>query len=151
MKTPIPPIYETAEELKGLLTAERDAQKHQRLQALYFLQTQQARTRRQVAQLLGVSRNTVSRWLAAYETGGRAKMLTIAKAPGKVPLVSPAIQEALRQRLAHPAGFASYKAIWQWLQHDYGLSIAYKTVHRLVRYQLRAKLKVPRKAHIKKR
>lgn len=78
-------------------------------------------------------------------------MLTIAKAPGKVPLVSPAIQEALRQRLAPPAGFASYKAIWQWLQHDDGLSIAYKTVHRLVRYQLGAQLQVPRKAPLKKR
>jgi hypothetical protein len=78
-------------------------------------------------------------------------MLTIAKAPGKVPLVSPAIQEALRQRSAHPTGFASYKTIWQWLRHDYGLSIAYKTVHRLVRYQVGAKLKVPRKSHIKKR
>jgi len=60
------------------------------------------------------------------------------------------MQQALRQRLAHPDGFASYKAIWQWLQRDYGLSIAYKTVHKLVRYRLRAKLKVPRKSHIKK-
>jgi putative transposase len=151
MKTPIPPIHERAEELKGLLKAERDAQKQPRLQALYFLQTQQARTRRQVAQLLGVSRHPVSRWLAAYEPGGIAKMLPIAQAPGKGPLVSPAIREALRQRLAHPAGLASYKAIWQWLQHDYGLAIAYKTVHRLVRYQLRAKLKGPRKSPRKKR
>ena len=151
MNTPIPPIHETVEELRGLLRDERDAQPQQRLQALYFLQTGQARTRRQVAQLLGVSRNTVGHWLAAYEAGGMAGMLTIAKAPGKVPLVSPAIQDALRQRLAHPGGVASYKAIWQWLQHDYGLAIAYKTVHRLVRYQLGARLKVPRKSHIKKR
>jgi transposase len=151
MKTPIPLIDETPAELKRLLTAETDVQKHQRLQALYLLQTQQARTRRQVAHLLGVSRNTVGRWLAAYESGGVPRMLTIAKAPGKVPSVPQAVQGALRQRLAQPEGFASYKAIWQWLQHDYGLSIAYKTVHRLVRYQLRAKLKVPRKSHIKKR
>jgi transposase len=70
MKTPIPPIHEPADELKGLLKAAREAQHQQRLQALYILQTEQARTRRQVAQLLAVSRNTVSRWLAAYETGG---------------------------------------------------------------------------------
>jgi transposase len=77
-------------------------------------------------------------------------MLTIAKAPGQPPLLSPAIRQALRERLAQPDGFASYKAIWQWLQHEYGLSIAYKTVHKLVRYHLHAKLKVPRKSHIKK-
>jgi Homeodomain-like domain len=63
MKTPIPPIHETPAELKALLTEERDAQKPQRLQALYLLQTQQARARRQVARLLGVHRDTVGRWL----------------------------------------------------------------------------------------
>jgi transposase len=150
MKTPLPLIDETPAELKQLLTAETDAQKHQRLQALYLLQTQQARTRRQVAHLLAVSRNTVGRWLTAYESGGIPRMLTIAKAPGKVPSVPQAVQEALRHRLAQPEGFTSYKAIWQWLQHEYGLSMTYKTVHKLVRYRLRAKLKVPRKSHIKK-
>jgi transposase len=93
---------------------------------------------------------SAGRWLAAYETGGVGQLLTIAKAPGKTSLVPQAVRQALRERLAQPEGFASYKAIWQWLQHDYGLSIAHKTVHRLVRYQLRAKLKVPRKSHIEK-
>ena len=150
MKQPIPPIHETAEALKRLLTAERDAQKQPRLQALYLLQTQQARTRLQVARLLGVSRNTVGRWLAAYQTGGVPQMPTIATAPGKTPLLSDAIREALRQRLAEPGGFASYKAIWQWLRQEYGVPIAYKTVHRFVRSTLRATLKVPRKSQIKK-
>ncbi len=150
MKTPLPSIHETPEELKALLSAEHDAQTHRRLQALYLLQTQQARTRRQVAHLLGVSRDTVGRWLAAYATGGLVSMLTIAKAPGKAPLLSPEVQQSLRQRLAPPAGFASYKAVWQWLQQEYGISIAYKTVHKFIRYTLRAKLKVPRQSHIKK-
>jgi transposase len=75
--------------------------------------------------------------------------LTIAKAPGTVPLVSPAIRQALRDRLAQPDGFASYKAIWQWLHREHGLALAYQTVHKLVRYTLRAKLKVPRKSHLK--
>jgi transposase len=150
MKTPIPPIHETPEQLKALLTAERDAQKHQRLQALYLLQTEQAYTRRQLALLLGVHRETVGRWLATYATGGLPQMLTIAKAPGKVPLLSPAMQQALRDRLSQPQGFASYKAIWQWLRQAYGVPLAYKTVHKFVRYTLQAKLKVPRKSHIKK-
>ena len=150
MKKPSPLIHETAEELKRLLKTERDTQKQQRVQVLYLLQTQQARTRRQVARLLGVSRNTIGSWLAAYERGGIPQLLTIGKAPGKAPLLPPAVRQALRHRLAQQEGFASYKAIWQWLRDEYGLSIAYKTVHKLVRYQLRAKLKVPRKSHIKK-
>jgi transposase len=149
MKPPGPRITQPPEELKRLLTAETDVQKHQRRQALYLLQTQQARTRQQVAQRLGVHRNTVRRWLAAYARGGIPQLLTIAKAPGKSPLLSEAAQQALRERLAQPQGFASYKAIWQGLRQEYHVPSAYKTVHKLVRYRLHAKLKGPRKAHIK--
>ena len=150
MKTPLPRIDETPEELKRLLIAETDVQKYQRLQALYLLQTQPARTRRQVARLLGVSRHTVGRWLAAYERGGVSRMITLAKAPGKVPPVPHTVQEALRQRLAQPAGFASYKAIWPWLQQEYGLQLTDTTVHRLVRDKWRAQLQVPRQSPRKK-
>jgi transposase len=146
MKTPLPPIHDTPAELKALLTAERDAPKHHRLQALYLLQTQQACTRHQVARLLGVHRDPVGRWLAAYARGGLPQMRTMAKAPGKVPRLSPAMQQALRDRLSQPHGFASYTAMWQWLGQAYGVPLAYKTVHKFVRYTLRAKLQVPRKA-----
>jgi putative transposase len=150
MKQPIPPIHETPEALKRLLAAERDGQRRQRLQALSLLQTEQARTRLHVARLLGVSRKTVGRWLAAYKTGGVPQRLMIAKAPGKVPLLSEAMREALCQRLAKPGGLARDTAIWQWLRQEYGVPVAYKTVHRVVRYTLRAKLKVPRNSPIKK-
>jgi hypothetical protein len=46
MKTPMPPIQETPEGLSALLTTDREAHKHQHLQALYLLQTQQARSSR---------------------------------------------------------------------------------------------------------
>ena len=98
MKIPLPPIHETPAELPRLLKAERDAPKQPRLQALYLLQTPQARTRRQVARLLGVHRETVGRWLAAYAQGSIAQMVTLAKAPGKPPLLSEAIRQARRNR-----------------------------------------------------
>jgi transposase len=151
MKKPIPAIHETPEALPQLLHTESEAQRHQRVQALSVLPTRQARSRKQVARLLGGSRNTVGRWLAAYETGGVRQLLTIAKAPGKGPLLTLAMQQALRERLAQPQGFASSKALWPWLPHAYGGPMADKTGQRFVRYPLRAKLKVPRKSHRKKR
>lgn len=145
----MPAINETPEALPQLLHTESDVQRHQRVQTLSLVQTPQARTRRQVARVLGVSRHTVGRWLAADAAGGVARRLTIAKAPGTPPLLSPAIRPALRERLAPPDGVARYKAIWQGLQHEYGLPMADKTGHTLVRYHLHAKLKVPRKSPIK--
>ena len=135
MKTPLPRLDETPVDLKRLLDAEADARKHRRVQALYPLQTQPARTRRQVARWLGGSRHTVGRWRAAYARGGIAQMLPIAQAPGSPPLVPPAVRQALTQRLAQPEGVASYKAMWHGLPHEDGLAIASKTAHRLVRYQ----------------
>jgi hypothetical protein len=65
MNPPIPPLRETAEELRRLLHAEHDAQRQPRVPALSRRQPQQARTHRQVARLPGVTRETGGRWLAA--------------------------------------------------------------------------------------
>ena len=98
MKKSIPAIHETPEELRRLLHAARDAPQHPRVQALSLLPPQQARTRLQVAHLLGGSRHPVGRGLAADEAGGVAQLLTIAKAPGQAPLLSPAMPHALQER-----------------------------------------------------
>ena len=65
MNQPLPPLHDTPEALQRLLRAERDAHKQPRVQARSRLQTPQARTRWPVARLLGVSRHTVGRGLAA--------------------------------------------------------------------------------------
>src|SRR5215213_2665826 len=52
--------------------------------------------------------------------------------------------------LGQPQGFGSYGEIQQYLAHDHKLSLAYSTVHALVRYKLQAKLKAPRRSHPKK-
>ena len=76
-------------------------------------------------------------------------MLEVKQAPGKIPLVRGANLERLKQRLQEPRGFHSYGEIQQWLLDELGLKLAYKTVYQLVRYQLKAKLKVPRPQSIK--
>ena len=148
MKRPIPPLQETPEALKQLLSAAPGVQTHQRLPALYLLQTQQARPRRQGAHLLGGNRHTVGRWRDTYARGGVAQMLTTAQAPGTPALWSAAMQPGLRERLAPPHGRASYKAIWQWVSQEYGVSSASKTAQKFVRYTLRAKRKGPSKSPI---
>ena len=98
MKQSIPTLHEPLEALPRLLHTASEAQRSQRVQALSVLQTHQARTRKQVARLRGVSRHTVGRWLAAYAPGGVSRRLTMAKAPGTVPLVTLARPPALRER-----------------------------------------------------
>jgi transposase len=56
----------------------------------------------------------------------------------------PSAIAALNIELKTGKGFSSYGAIVEWLKKEHGLDIEYGTVYALVRYQLGAKLKVPR-------
>ncbi len=76
-------------------------------------------------------------------------MLEVKSAPGRVAIVSGSAWERLKQRLQEPEGFQSYGQIHQWVVTELGLDIAYKTVYELVRYRLKAKLKVPRPRSLK--
>ena len=71
-------------------------------------------------------------------------MLEVKYAPGQAPIVNGEALSRLKQRLQSPQGFHSYGQIQQWIATELGLDIAYKTTYQLVRYQLKAKLKVPR-------
>jgi len=64
MRRAIPPITEPTDHLKHRLQREHDGHKTPRLQMLFVLASGQALTRQDVAQLLGVHRNPIGRWLA---------------------------------------------------------------------------------------
>ncbi len=151
MNKTVPPIHESAEVLKDLFTRERRREKQQRLHALYLLASGQARSRITVASLLGVSRGTVGRWLTTYAAGGLPALLDIYIPAGKAPALSPPQLAQLQAALDRPEGFASYGAVQRWIADELGIQMRYHAVHKLVRYTLRAKLKVPRPVHIKKR
>ena len=151
MNKVIPVIHESADELKQRLARERHPTKLQRLHALYLLASGQARFRNDIAQLLGLDRNTVGRWLDQYAQGGLPALLTLYVPPGKPKPLTLEQLARLRQRLESPQGFASYGEARQWIQDTFGVALTYNATHKLVRYKLGAKLKVARPAHIKKR
>jgi transposase len=151
MRKALPTIRESADDLKHLLKQEHHPARQQRLHGLYLLASGHARSRQEVATLLGVDRNTVGRWLATYERGGLVALLAVYIPAGKRKPLTPDQLAQLQQALGQPHGFASYGAIRQWIADTFGVQLSYNAVHKLVRYKLRAKLKVPRPSHIKKR
>ena len=150
MRKALPVITEDAELLKQRLQREHDGRKRPRLQMLYLAASGQGHTRQHVAQLLGVHRNTVGRWLALYEAGGLDALLDLYVPAGK-PLSLPLdVLAAIEQVLRQPAGFASYEALRQWVKHTHHLDVNYHTLYSIVRTKFKAKLKVPRPSHTKK-
>jgi len=150
MSKPLPVIAESVKSLQTQLRTETDPKKRTRLQALYLLASGQAPSRLVLAKLLAVHRHTIQTWLTRYEQGGLRALLTIKKAPGKPPSVSPRVLTTLRERLSDVRGFGSYGEVQQYLARAHKVALAYSTVHKLVRYKLKAKLKAPRRSHPKK-
>lgn len=146
----MPSIQESAEELRGLMKAERRPKAQQRLHALYLVASGQARSRSAVATMLGVNRDTIGAWFALYADGGRARLLDLYVAPGRKASLPSAVLAALQERLDQPDGFASYGEIQTWLAEVHGVQMRYKTVQKLVAYKLGARPKVVRPRHIKK-
>lgn len=150
MNRAVPPITESADELKALLKTEGDVKCAQRLQMLYLFASGQAKTRTAVAALLGVHRETVGEWLTRYAAGGREALCAYRTPPGKAPSVTPEVEQALRAALASPTGFPSYGAIGDWLWQQHGIRLSYSAVYALVHDKLQACPKVVRRSSAKK-
>ena len=152
MYQPLPAITEDLDTLQARLRSERDPQLRPRVHLLVLLKSGQVSTRRQAAAHLAVHRNTVALWLRTYRDGGLTALLTYKEpgAPAGQKSLPAAVFEHLQTRLATARGFASYIEIQQWLREAFGLEVPYKTLHGIVHYQLKAKLKRPRPSHAKK-
>ena len=150
MNRRIPEIHESVGELKRRFKSEQHPRRRARLPMRYLLKSGQARTRKEVAELLGVTRDTIGDWLSKYERGGISELLTFKTHPNRKLGIPESVLERMKMKLQTPAGFPSYKAIQAWLKAEFGLEIPYSTVHRIVRTRLKAKLKVPRPFNVDK-
>jgi transposase len=151
MRKKMPTITESADALHQRMKQEKDLKKRQRLQALYLVASERAHHRQEIAELLGVHRHSVAAWLDAYATGGIDQMLRyqVPRPPLRQRITATALT-ALQEKLHDPRGFAGYHQIRVWLAEEHQVTLAYSSVHALVRYKLHAKPKRPRPSHAKK-
>lgn len=137
-------IKESVEELKHRLHHAITSSTKERIQMLYWLKTKTVGTRKKLSQRLGRDESTIYRWLRKYAQGGISALLEVKTPPGKESIISAQVMKQLEERLKMPQGFKSYSQIQDWLTQEWKVQLAYKTVHKIVRYKLKATLKVPR-------
>lgn len=150
MNKKVPPITESIEELIILIKKSKDTTEKDKLRMLYQLKSGKAKYRSDVSSNLGIGRTTIGRWLSKYEEGGLQQLLERRYPPGRQPFMSPSQLETLQEKLNDPNGFSSYVEIHHFITETFGVAISYSGVYALVRGKWGAKLKVPRKSHIKK-
>jgi hypothetical protein len=150
MRTALPPMTDHTDELKHRRQREHDGHQKPRLQRLSLLASGQARTRQDVAHLLGVHRHPIGRWLAIYAAGGLDAWLAIDVPAGTPVSLAPAVLASLEQARQRPEGFASYEALRRWVRQTHGVEVQDNTLDALVRTRCRAKRNVPRPSHTTK-
>lgn len=124
-------IQESEDDLKQLLRQQKTASGKERIQLLYLLKTQQAKTVQDAAAILGRHRATLQEWLRHYREGGIAQLLQRNPRSGRPRAIPSWAEAALQQRLQEAENFEGYQAICDWLA-TLGIEVAYKTVHKLV-------------------
>jgi len=152
MRERFPVITQSVDELERLLRAERNAQVRRRIHLLLLIRSGQVKTRAQAARHLAVHRNSIRTWLLIYESGGLESLLRIQQGAPKAEqktLPEPVFQ-ALQERLGEGGFPDGYLEVQRWLENKFALVVPYKTIHRIVYYRLKAKLKRTRPSHVKK-
>jgi transposase len=140
-------IKESVKELRALLKQQKTALNHAKVQALYLLKIEATETVRYLAVMMGRSESTIHYWLQLYRLGGLDKLLEQHPKTGRPKKLKIETVAKLQQELSQPEGFKSYGEIQHWLLACQDLRLSYPTVHRVVRYELTGKLKVPRPYH----
>lgn len=142
-------IYESAEELKRMMNEQTRAKFRERLQILYWIKVDFFHSLQELADHLGRSKSVIVKWLKVYRTQGLAGLLQWNYHGGRRSRISEDMVAALQLRLHDPTqGFQRYGEIQQWLLQEYGVEVPYSTVHQVVRYRLKVKLKVARPTSI---
>jgi len=142
-------IAESTDELCSLLRSTSNLNVKEKLQALFWLKSGQASQATQVADLLGHTRVTISRWLRDYRQGGLSALTEPKPRSGRPPAISGDALAQLQRELQDERGFSSYVEVQTWLEAVWGLKLPYSTVHDTVRYRLGAKLKASRPVDVK--
>jgi transposase len=136
-------IKESKATLQEMLKQEKSLRNQQRLQVLYLMQAEQMPIF-YIALSIGKHRGSLHRWLEQYQEGGIEAMLKVKPKTGRPRKIPEWAVKSLEKQLETPEGFKSYTQVQKWLEITLGIGAAYRTVHELTRYRLKAKLKVAR-------
>jgi len=147
-------IKESASELRELMKKQKTSFEFAKLQTLYLLKINAAETVRYVAVLIGRGESTIHRWLKVYREAGIQALLKegeeeqeeeiSSRSPGRPQAIDVETAAQIQQELKEEEGFCSYQEVKVWLEIVQGINLSYMSIWRFCRWELQAKLKVPR-------
>lgn len=144
-------VKETLIELKGVLkkTALYNSPKVKML--IEIKKSEVSLSKNELAELIGVSHNSIQSWRTKYIKGGIDELLKDGRGGFKPSLFKPSVHKKIELELnKENASFSSYKQLQAWVEKNWVKGVNYNTLRHYVKRHFGAKLKVPRKSHIRK-
>ena len=136
---------ESAEELYEIYKGERDTERRKRAHALWLLRS--GRPPAEAAELAGVGKRSLERWLSWYRRDGLGEVLR--RVPGHgAPGSACRLGEEQLAELVERSGrgqFRTYLEAREWVEGEWGVSYEYKGIYALLA-RLSVRPKVPRPA-----
>lgn len=144
-------VRESIEELKNVLRKQSNIKSRQRLNALIESKKQPQRSRKELAQYLGIGKRTLETWLSIYKHEGIEGIIKVKPRRKGSKIITDEIHEALRQRVQSKDNpFLGYWDAHQWVTEKFGIEISYYWLRRYLIDRFGTKVKSTRKSHIKK-
>lgn len=136
-----------AAEVVRLFKSEKILWKKERLQTIKLL-LQADKSYAEVANIVGRHPSRVKLWANTFREGGLGKLLVRGSSPGRKPLMSATLQEALIEKL-RDGTFRTAGQIEAWLKAEHRLELGKGSIYYILG-KLGGRLKVPRPSHQKK-
>jgi transposase len=114
-------------------------------------QNDQALSKNDLAESVGVNHNSIQQWRSKYVSGGIAALCKDGRVGFKPSVISKESHEKIKVKLHNPVGaFTSYKDLQAWVDTALEKGINYNTLRHYVKRHFGTKLKVARKSHVNK-
>ncbi|WP_445248265.1 helix-turn-helix domain-containing protein [Microcoleus sp. OTE_8_concoct_300] len=125
-------IEATTTELKIIMAQRRELYlARQKVQALYLLKSGSSQSITDVAELLGVDRITVQKWLKQYNDGGLSSLLKLRRSTGRTRVIPYEVIAGITTKIREKScEFKSYKEMAGWVEDNYQVSVKYQTLHK---------------------
>ncbi len=144
-------IEDIVTELKIIMSQQWTVTNRHKVQEVYLLKSGLSQSITDVAEVWRVHRITLQRWFKQYSEGGLSSLLKLGQSTGKSRAISSEIIAEISTKINEDScEFKSYKEIAISVEENYQLSVKHQTLHKQIRYRMKAKLKVPRRLSNKK-
>lgn len=144
-------VKESLPELRHLL---KKSQAHHSLKLRMLMEIKRsdvALSKNELADKIGVNHNSIQAWRSKYRIGGLKALLKDGRIGFKPSIINPKAHKKIGLQLNKPeAHFSSYKQLHEWVDKSLVKGVNYNSLRQYVKRHFGAKLKVPRKSHIRK-